>query len=157
MALYWVQVAIWQQRSSALHGEMTSYPLAAEACWDFLPKKQPSVLKEGQSSKGAEILILSQSQIFCTREKEAKNYFYETAQFVGQLFFSRVRCHWYFCLPEALCQLQRLCIPGQPPHTKEAKQNMLGSSSLGEGWLMLPVSGLDQCSCDLVARMLSLP
>lgn len=50
---------IWQERSSALHGEMASYPLAAEACWDFLPKKHPSVLKEGQSSKGAEILIRS--------------------------------------------------------------------------------------------------
>lgn len=79
MALCWVQVAIWQQRSSALHGEMTSYPFAAEVCWDFLPKRHPSVLKGGQNSKGAEILILLQSQIFCTSEKEAQNYFHGTA------------------------------------------------------------------------------
>lgn len=79
IAFCWVQVAIWQQRSSALHREMTSYPLAPQACWDFLPAKHPSVLKEGQNSKGAEILILSQPLIFCTREKEAQNYFHGTA------------------------------------------------------------------------------
>lgn len=77
VALCWVQVAIWQQRSSALHTEMTTYPLAAEACWDFLPKEHPSELKEDQADRGAEIPIVSQSQILCTREWDAQNYFYE--------------------------------------------------------------------------------
>jgi len=61
MAMCWVQVTIWQRRSSALHTKMTSYPLAAEAHWDFLPKEHSSELKEGQGNRGAEIPILSQS------------------------------------------------------------------------------------------------
>lgn len=68
-------MATWQQRSSALHIEMTSYPLAA--CCDFLPQVHPSELKEVQDNRGAEILILSVSQIHCTRERDAQNYFFK--------------------------------------------------------------------------------
>lgn len=74
-------MATWQQRSSALHIEMTSYPLAA--CWDFLPQVHPSELKEVQDNRGAEILILSVSQILCTRERDAQNYFFKPLSSLG--------------------------------------------------------------------------
>lgn len=61
MALCWVQVAIWQQRPLALHTGLTSYPLAVQMYWDFLPKEHPSELKEGQGNRDVEILILSVS------------------------------------------------------------------------------------------------
>lgn len=89
MALCWVQVAIWQRRSSALHIEITSYALAAEARWDFLPKEHPSELKEGQGNRGAEILIVSQSQSLCTREQDTQNYFYEATWLSRSLFLNR--------------------------------------------------------------------
>lgn len=133
MALCWVQVATWQQRSSALHIEMTSYPLAA--CWDFLPQVHPSELKEVQDNRGAEILILSVSQILCTRERDAQNYFFKLPR---SLFLSRGGSCWCLCLQ----QPQRPQIPGKPPHSKERKQKVLGSSSLEESWLMLPISDM---------------
>lgn len=75
MALCCIQVAIQQWRSSAFHTEMTSYLLASEACWDFLPKEHPLELKEGQGNRATENLMHSESRSSAPGKRMHKIYF----------------------------------------------------------------------------------
>lgn len=156
MALCWVQVAIWQQRSSALHGEMTIYPLAAEACWDFLPKKASFSLERGPGQpRGWNSNTLSVSDILHQGKGGTK------------LFL------WNCLVPEIalLQQLDPTCVSVfQRPCFSSRGSVFLGNLPTQRKWsktcwavpawrglAYAACQWLGQGSCDLVARMLSLP